>query len=78
MNIIDLLAKNVTLRAKSKKGKERILRDGASDWEIKDIKANVQFSSKKGPWILVDKNGINACRWINLLDDTDFIVEVTK
>jgi hypothetical protein len=62
----------------SKKGRERIKRDGADGWTIQRTEERVAFSSDRGPWLLV----IPAClsepksRWIHKFHDKNFkIVE---
>ena len=61
----------------SKKGKERIKRDG-DEWVIIRTEPRVLFSTKKGPWLfIIPPNGpAAASRWIHATDDENFqIVE---
>lgn len=62
----------------SKKGRERIKRDGADGWTIQRTEDRIAFSTDRGPWLLV----IPACltesksRWIHESRDPNFkIVE---
>jgi len=65
------------LKGISKKGKERIKRDG-SEWVTVRTSDRVLFSPKKGPWLfIIPPNGDQmASRWIHATDDENFkIVE---
>ena len=64
------------LKGITKKGRERIRRDGADGWEIIRTADHVQFSTERGPWLLVGVNGENdnRSRWIHETRDTDFEV----
>ena len=66
------------LAGKTKRGRERVKRDGADGWTIQRTEDRVAFSSDRGPWLLV----IPACltesksRWIHETNDFNFeIVE---
>jgi hypothetical protein len=66
------------LAGKTKRGRERVKRDGADGWTIQRTEDRVAFSSDRGPWLLV----IPACltesksRWIHETHDFNFeIVE---
>ncbi len=67
------------LAGKTKKGRERVKRDGADGWTIQRTEERVAFSSDRGPWLLV----IPACltesksRWIHETRDFNFEI-VTK
>jgi len=58
----------------SKKGRERLKRDGAKGWTIQRTEDTIAFSSDRGPWLLV----IPACltesksRWIHQFHDNNF------
>lgn len=63
----------VNLIGKSKKGKERIKRDGAEDWLVMKVSDTVLFSDEHGPWVRLGKEGIpQSIRWVNLNNDLDF------
>ncbi len=68
----------LTLSFKSKKGKERLKRDGAENWVVKSVVTSVQFSSKKGPWLLINKKSKITSRWIHATSDIDFTIIMVK
>jgi len=57
----------------SKKGKERIKRDG-DEWVVLRVEDRVLFSSDPGPWLFViPPNGDErASRWIHKTRDPNF------
>jgi hypothetical protein len=62
------------LRGKTKKGRERIRRDGEDGWTVIRTIDCVAWSSDTGPWILVlpaDGNHSRS-RWIHEKRDPDF------
>ena len=67
------------LAGKTKKGRERVKRDGADGWTIQRTEDTIGFSTDSGPWLLV----IPACltesksRWIHESRDPNFEI-VTK
>jgi len=58
----------------SKKGRERLKRDGDSGWTIQRTEDTIAFSPDRGPWILI----IPPCmsepksRWIHQFNDKNF------
>jgi len=60
----------VSLVGKTKKGKERVKRDG-SEWNIKETRDSVAFSSNNGPWLLLE-NESKVLRWVNKTNDDNF------
>jgi len=65
----------VTLQHKTKKGKERIKRDGADKWFVRKTRQRVAFSPEKGPWLLIDNGNSASMRWVHATRDRDFVVE---
>jgi hypothetical protein len=66
------------LKGKTKKGRERIKRDGADGWEIIRTTDWVAWSSDRGLWLFIGLKGVNnsKARWIHETRDPDFeIVE---
>ena len=61
------------LAAKSKKGKERLKRDG-DEWIVIRTADTVLFSPKKGPWLFIIPPNMDqhASRWIHATDDENF------
>jgi hypothetical protein len=62
----------------TKRGRERIKRDGADGWTIQRTEDRVAFSSDRGPWLLVIPACLNEARsrWIHESRDPNFeIVE---
>ncbi len=65
----------LVLKGISQKGKNRINQLGA-EWSVLLVKDTIQFSSEKGPWILIHaKSNIQAVRWIHYSNDKDFKIE---
>jgi len=64
----------VTLEGKSKRGRERVIRDG-SEWLVKESRSNVSFKSEKGPWFLL-VNDSGRLRWVHE-NDEDFSLKFT-
>jgi len=65
----------ISLKPKSKKGKERLKRDGEKQWYVLGIEEKVLFSTEKGPWLHLVKVGAfkaNTARWIHQNNDPDF------
>jgi len=64
------------LTGKTKKGKERVKRDGSEGWIVVRTADKIACSNKSGPWFLM-QNGDNekSMRWVNMRDDEHFIVE---
>ena len=60
------------LAGKTKKGRERIKRDGANGWRVKRIVDKVQFSDRSGPWLWVENDSPNSLRWIHATHDEHF------
>ena len=57
---------------KSKKGRERVKRDGELGWEIIRTSHRVLFSSEPGPWWFIGNDTPNSSRWIHSYRDEDF------
>ena len=69
----------LNLSFKSKKGKERLKRYGSKGWVIIGTSNQVQFSTQKGPWLLLEMPHSLGLRWIHQFDDSDFeITEVIR
>jgi len=64
------------LKGKTKKGRERIKRDGADGWSIIRTTDWVAWSSDTGPWSLVlpASGNHSRSRWIHETRDPDFEV----
>jgi len=67
---------SVRLEARSKKGKERIARDGADGWTVEQVAPRVQFSSEPGPWLLIGNGNPGASRWVHATNDANFAVHL--
>ena len=67
----------MTLTGITKKGRERVKRDGAEGWIIVRTADTVLFSSERGPWLFVSKGGPDhrSSRWIHKFRDPDFKIE---
>lgn len=73
-----LLGKQIRLKGKSQKGKNRI-REHGDRWTVLAETSSVLFSPEKpGPWIFICVGGGNqndkSSRWIHALNDEDFII----
>ena len=68
----------ITLTGISKKGKERVKRDGSTGWELlKLVSGPVSFSKSLGPWLLIQQPGNdNSMRWVHYVNDKNFKVEL--
>jgi len=65
----------INLTSRSKKGKERLKRDGEKQWYVLGIEDSVLFSTEKGPWLHLVKVGAfkaNTARWVHQTNDPDF------
>lgn len=74
-----LLGKTVQLKGISQKGKNRI-RENNNQWVVLAETDRVLFAfDKKGPWLFISPVGRGqddkASRWINAIDDPDFLIE---
>ena len=70
-----MINKIIQLEGKTKKGKERIKRDGPF-WKIIRASNKIFFSSENGPWLLVQsEENLNVSRWVKQNNDFDFIVK---
>lgn len=71
----------IHLTPKTKKGKDRIARDGA-DWAIHTIQPRVFFDERPGPWARIHPiehdHRHAASRWVHLTDDVDFEVSMIE
>lgn len=66
----------VKLIAKSKKGKERIKRDGEWWHVLKVVAEALPFSAGDvGPWLFLEAEKTHDTRWVRQTHDTDFLVE---
>lgn len=67
----------LTLVGISETGKKRVKERGAG-WRVIDKRDSVQFSTLRGPWLLIVPEGSSpddlAARWIHGLSDADFKV----
>jgi len=60
------------VRAKTKKGKERIKRFG-EEWFLLKTSDTVAFAQRNGPWGYIRSARVkDEERWIHLIDDHDF------
>lgn len=66
------IGEKISLSGKTLKGKNRI-REHGSDWTVVQVVDKVAFSPKLGPWLMVTAEDGHG-RWVNSMDDTDFIV----
>jgi hypothetical protein len=69
-----MVGEMVTLTGKSKRGKERVERDGSTGWKVREIKDRISFTDKRGPWLLLDNGKPKAMRWVHATDDDHFII----
>ncbi len=63
------------LKGKTKKGRERLKRDGTDGWKIMETADTVLFSTERGPWLLISKREDSMgpeSRWIHETRDPDF------
>lgn len=63
----------VTLTGKTARGQQRVQQWGKT-WTIQDVQADVKFSHKPGPWLLL-KAGPDT-RWVHLTQDPHFTVDL--
>lgn len=73
-----LLNKAVTLEGLTRKGKDRVKRDGASGWRVTKVAPSVMFSTQSGPWIFIENGDEKASRWVHVYSDANFKVTVDK
>ncbi|HUX79806.1 MAG TPA: hypothetical protein VMW10_08705 [Alphaproteobacteria bacterium] len=73
-----MLNKSVILTGLSKKGKERVQRDGSTGWTISQVADRVAFSSEGGLWLRIENGNDRAMRWVHSTHDKNFHVEVEK
>jgi len=71
---MDWLGKNITLEGKSRKGKQRVQRDGATGWTVTIVEDKIQCSSENGPWLLIENGQPNAMRWVHADNDDNFLI----
>ena len=69
------LGKSVTIEGKSRKGKQRVQRDGATGWTVAQVAETVQFSSERGLWLRIENGDDRAMRWVHAQNDDNFIVK---
>lgn len=68
----------ISLKAKSKKGKDRINEQG-SKWIIEAVTEKVLFEDKAGLWLgLRSTKSKEFFRWVHLTDDENFEVILLK
>ena len=77
---MSLLGKQIKLKGKSAKGKNRV-REMGNEWMVLAECQTILFSpSKQGPWLFVSPIGhtqdSKASRWVHLNDDENFVVQV--
>ncbi len=77
-----MIGKNIKLRGKTQKGKNRI-RENGEFWTVLAATDHVLFSpDKKGPWVFIApmgrKQDDKAARWVHTTDDVDFVVDVLE
>jgi len=71
------LNKKVIIGARSAKAKQRLKRDG-DKWVVRKVEDKIQFSQKKGPWLLIDNGNPNASRWVHAHIDDHFLVKLDE
>lgn len=71
-----LLNKSVTLEGLTRKGKDRVKRDGASGWRVTKVAPSVMFSTQSGPWVFIENGDEKASRWVQVYSDANFKVTV--
>lgn len=67
----------VQLSPKNDKAKKHLVNAGwPHHWIVLDEKNTIAFSDREGPWLHItpDNNITNQARWVNLHNDTDFLV----
>lgn len=67
----------ISLTWKNKRKKQRILEHGV-EWIVKDIRQVIGFTSKPGPWILIQSVKTGDLRWVHEIDDDNFVIMVNK
>lgn len=72
------LNKSVTLEGLTRKGKDRVKRDGASGWRVTKVAPSVMFSTQSGPWLFIENGDEKASRWVHVYSDPNFKVTVEK
>lgn len=77
-----LLGKQIKLKGKSQKGKNRV-RDHGELWTVLAETDRVLFApNTSGPWIFIAPIGLGqddkASRWIRANDDADFVVVIQE
>ena len=66
--------KIVTLKPKSKHGKDRVNQYG-NKWKIISVRPNMLFSSERGPWLLLESTDEKrVLRNVKVENDRDFEV----
>lgn len=66
----------IKLVARSKKGRERIQRDGAVWFVEKVVSGPLPFDpTDNGPWLFINSELNGDTRWVRKTNDKDFIVE---
>ena len=65
------MRKEITVRGKSQKGKNRI-REHGETWRIVERQEKVKFSSETGPWLLLESLDGKCLRWMHETNDKDF------
>ena len=60
---------------KSKKGRERVKRDGDFGWKIIETRDRVLFTTTPGPWWLIKNDTPNSSRWVHSTNDIDFEIK---
>lgn len=71
----------VTLEPKTGKGRNKINEAGKPEhWIVQDQRESVGFSERDGPWLLIQpaNNAGDKSRWVNLVNDNDFVVTVVR
>ena len=68
----------IKLIAKTKKGRERLQRDGDTGWKVIQVENSVQFSDTIGPWWLISNGKSEASRWVHATNDKDFKLRIER
>lgn len=66
---------NITLKGITKKGKERIKRDGETWKVLRMCNTSLPFApTDNGPWMFIESEKTKDTRWMRNKDDPDFLV----
>lgn len=72
MKKIPVVGDSLSIAGITAKGKQRCKQWGNNGWEVMQVRDEVQFSSKVGPWLFINPGDDRASRWIHATHDQDF------